>query len=577
MDLKISQLTLGTPLNTDVVPYVDGVTGTTKKALKSDLQGATGPAGPTGATGAAGPTGATGPAGTAATATAGSTTTGVPGSSASVTNVGTVNAAVFDFVIPRGDVGATGAQGIQGIQGIPGPVGPGSGDVNGPASAVDNRVVFFDGTTGKLIKDSGLTLAGTNTGDNATNTQYSGLAASKQNTLVSGTSIKTVNSISLLGSGDIALVIPVKATAAELAAGTDDAKFATALGLVPFTNDSMNQQAIINGNFDVWQRGTTVTNPADGVYLADRWTTFTSPGGGTLPTTIIHSRQILTSGDIPNAFYYYRINPNGTGTSLGVGAYGSLSQKIEYGTRFLCGLNKQITVSVWARSSIAGKQIGLTAYQYYGTGGSPSALEKLVGTQFTLTSSWVKYTWTFTTATLVGKTFGTNNDEFLQINVDYVWGTSNGYGLTGSETFGGSGTIDIAQVQLCAGSVALPFQPKSYGEELRACQRYYVKFSSEDDAFSIFGVGYASSPTLAYFIMTFPVTMRIKPSATYSAVTDFNINATTASTGIVADGRPTKFSARVAVNVASGLTTGQGVELLSNNKTTAFIAYTAEL
>jgi len=40
-----------------------------------------------------------------------------------------------------------------------------SGDVVGPASSVDDNVVFFDGITGKLIKDSGLTLSGTNTGD----------------------------------------------------------------------------------------------------------------------------------------------------------------------------------------------------------------------------------------------------------------------------------------------------------------------------------------------------------------------------------------------------------------------------
>lgn len=41
----------------------------------------------------------------------------------------------------------------------------GSGDVVGPSSATDSNVVFFDSTTGKLIKDSGLTLSGTNTGD----------------------------------------------------------------------------------------------------------------------------------------------------------------------------------------------------------------------------------------------------------------------------------------------------------------------------------------------------------------------------------------------------------------------------
>lgn len=36
------------------------------------------------------------------------------------------------------------------------PAGSGSGDVVGPASAVNNRVVAFDGVTGKLIKDSGI-------------------------------------------------------------------------------------------------------------------------------------------------------------------------------------------------------------------------------------------------------------------------------------------------------------------------------------------------------------------------------------------------------------------------------------
>lgn len=39
------------------------------------------------------------------------------------------------------------------------------GDVVGPGVAVNNHVAFFDGTTGKLIKDSGLALSGSNTGD----------------------------------------------------------------------------------------------------------------------------------------------------------------------------------------------------------------------------------------------------------------------------------------------------------------------------------------------------------------------------------------------------------------------------
>ncbi len=55
--------------------------------------------------------GSSGEAGTAATIEVGTVTTGEAGSSASVTNVGTTSAAIFDFVIPRGDKGEKGDTG----------------------------------------------------------------------------------------------------------------------------------------------------------------------------------------------------------------------------------------------------------------------------------------------------------------------------------------------------------------------------------------------------------------------------------------------------------------------------------
>lgn len=58
------------------------------------LQGATGPQGPIG------------PQGDAATIAVGTVTTGTPTTPASVTNVGTTGAAVFDFVIPKGETGS---------------------------------------------------------------------------------------------------------------------------------------------------------------------------------------------------------------------------------------------------------------------------------------------------------------------------------------------------------------------------------------------------------------------------------------------------------------------------------------
>ena len=64
--------------------------------------GSPGPAGPTG------PAGPPGAAGSAATVTAGTTTTLAPGANATVTNVGTTAAAVFDFGIPQGQPGTSG-------------------------------------------------------------------------------------------------------------------------------------------------------------------------------------------------------------------------------------------------------------------------------------------------------------------------------------------------------------------------------------------------------------------------------------------------------------------------------------
>lgn len=54
-----------------------------------------------------------------------------------------------------------------------------------------------------------------NTGDNATNSQYSGLATSKQDLLVSGTNIKTINGVGLLGSGDLSVTSVTNLTTSQ--------------------------------------------------------------------------------------------------------------------------------------------------------------------------------------------------------------------------------------------------------------------------------------------------------------------------------------------------------------------------
>jgi hypothetical protein len=99
-----------------------------------------------------------------------------------------------------------------------------------------------DSSNKRYVTDAQLTVigntSGTNSGDNATNSQYSGLAASKQDTLVSGTNIKTINSTTLLGSGNVAVEPTITATtSADYYRG--DKTFAT-----------LNKTAVALGNVD---------------------------------------------------------------------------------------------------------------------------------------------------------------------------------------------------------------------------------------------------------------------------------------------------------------------------------------
>ena len=107
--------------------YITDLSGATGMTGPQGPEGAQGPAGQAGEQGPQGPKGEqgiqgeTGPAGAAATVSVGEVTSG---DTAKVTNSGNANAAVFDFVLPRGP------QGPQGIQGPAGPQGPAGSDAN---------------------------------------------------------------------------------------------------------------------------------------------------------------------------------------------------------------------------------------------------------------------------------------------------------------------------------------------------------------------------------------------------------------------------------------------------------------
>lgn len=85
--------------------------------------GEPGAKGEPGETGPQGPKGENGIDGAAATIAIGTVTASSPGGNPSVTNAGTENAAVLNFVLPRGEQGPQGERGLQGEQGPKGEKG----------------------------------------------------------------------------------------------------------------------------------------------------------------------------------------------------------------------------------------------------------------------------------------------------------------------------------------------------------------------------------------------------------------------------------------------------------------------
>lgn len=305
-----------------------------------------------------------------------------------------------------------------------------------------------------------------------------------------------------------------------------------------FSFHSQARQLLDNGNFEIWQRRVTATNPTGIIPVADRWRLINDVTG-TPPTTIIHSRQTVNPGDTLKSNYFYRINTSGAGAGFGGNNVYGLEQHVFGAVRSFCGVSKTVTVSFRAKSNITGKKLGIYLIQHYGTGGAPSASEALAGTNITLTGTETLYKFTFNTNTLIGKTFGTNADDKLILGIAQMWGSSTYAGYVNSagvgETFRGSGDVDIAQFQLCAGSVALPFQPKKFDEELTECKRYYQKSFlynitpaqniGQDGCYLAMQIGIAGSTLFIQKTLDVSISPKVFLSSASVIVTTFNTSA----------------------------------------------------
>lgn len=267
------------------------------------------------------------------------------------------------------------------------------------------------------------------------------------------------------------------------------------LGSLFATSPLMFRNKLINGNFDIWQRGTSLASIG---WLADRWGL---DGGGSV--TLTQSRQPFALGasnlSAP-AKYYYNLNVSSAGNAASGVAI--LRQRIE-GVDTLRGT---ITVSFWAGCD-AGKQISVNVLQIFGTGGSPSATVYAGAQKISPGTSFVKYTLTFNLPSTVGKTLGTNGDDYIEVQFYVTAGTdyAGASGSLGQQT----GNFNFAQIQMEQGGVATPFELRPVGVELAMCQRYFeVVYTNGVMVYNQGSVG-------ALMDIVFAVPKRANPTLTY--------------------------------------------------------------
>jgi hypothetical protein len=314
---------------------------------------------------------------------------------------------------------------------------------------------------------------------------------------------------------------------------------------------------VINGAFDIWQRGTSFSFAENaGTYAADR---FIGLATSSTPATLTVSQQTFTPGSAPvsgyEGQYFYR---QALSTAV-TGGVNIIRHRIE-DVRTLAG--QTATISYWAKgdSSFQGYAAPFIR-QNFGSGGSANV--DTTFTNHTYTTSWARYTATVSIPSISGKTLGANNHLEIVITLP----TS------------GASTFDLWGVQLEAGSVATPFRrnANSLQGELAACQRYYIRFTGAGNGM-LATQGGSTSTTSAVCTIALPVEMRVIPTAIESggtiALTQFTSTATV--TALTLQDRSTNKIGSVTATTAAHTANTFSI-LRQSSDANSFLAFTAEL
>lgn len=241
---------------------------------------------------------------------------------------------------------------------------------------------------------------------------------------------------------------------------------------------------IINGGFDVWQRGTSGTVAAGGFgYAADRFYIYTLGGstayslasGLAIGSSLVNTNAILMSGSAGN-------------TALN---FGQRIEAVNIRDRAL----SQVTFSGWLYSSVT---VTPTLYGFTPNSVDNHSSVTSVGTLPALPTVQAN-TWTYFSVAFTLPAAAANG-----LDIGIQWGAT-----------GAVVNRYVANLQLEAGTTATPFERVEYGEMLRRCQRYYAAVN-----------GIAVNANL-FVALQWPVAMRSSPTAT-STVSSVSVQSNTA-------------------------------------------------
>jgi hypothetical protein len=326
----------------------------------------------------------------------------------------------------------------------------------------------------------------------------------------------------------------------------------------PFTRN-----AVLNSSFNVWQRGTSLSNNSTGTsgYNADRWQNY-------LNGTITVSRQATNdTTNLPFIQYCARVQRNSGTTSTGVNY---LNQNMET-VNSVAYAGKQVTFSFYARAgaNYSAASSALSAAIQTGTGtdqnifgGYTGGANSVSGTA-TLTTTWQRFSYT-----------GTIPATTTEMCVTFQ--------NTPTGTAGANDYYEITGVMVEVGNQVSPYCPATPTQqaELAACQRYYYRLNA-GGAYSRFALGIYSASTGAEIIVNLPVTLRIVPTAVETStignyfLTDSVNNQ--ALTGMGISTHSTLNTILITPSISGGGTQFRPAELISNNSTTTYLGFSAEL